>query len=74
MSNVIKCRCGLQMTEDEFRHHYTNCNPFKNQFREVDKSLGDALKAQGSQVENLPLLKFLLKSYISLLDQKISEK
>lgn len=69
--SMILCKCGLNMREDEFKHHFQKCSDFKKNFSTFDKEIGNLLKKFIGEKDNLKILKFLLKSYISLLERKI---
>lgn len=69
--SMIFCKCGLNMSESDFKHHFQKCTEFKKKFSPFDKELGNLLKKYTGDKDNLKILKFLLKSYISLLERKI---
>lgn len=69
--STIICKCGIKMDEEEFKHHFQKCTEFKKTFSKFDKNLGVLLKQYTLENDNLKIIKFLLKSYISLIDRKI---
>ena len=70
--STFLCKCGIKMGEEEFKHHFQKCTEFKKTFSKLDKNLGALLQQYTSENDNLKIIKFLLKSYISLIDRKIA--
>lgn len=73
MSDTIKCKCQIDFDEDSFKKHFARCAKFKEVFREFDTEYGQLLKKYSQPPENLYILKFLLKQYIVVIENKISK-
>ena len=67
------CECGEEFNEDDFAKHFGTCNDFKMQFKEFDQKFGELLKAYSEPKERLIIVKFLLKQYISVIEQKLKQ-
>lgn len=67
----LKCKCGNVLNEEQFAIHFHQCPEFKNSFRKFDSTFGELLKSFAEPKENLPIIRFLLKQYINVLDKKI---
>ncbi len=73
MSEKIICKCLSEFNEDSFKLHFSKCPKFKEAFREFDSEYGQLLKKYSQPHENLPILKFLLKQYINVIENKIKK-
>ena len=73
MSEKIKCKCQTEFDEELFKHHFSKCGKFKEAFKEFDSEYGLLLKKYSQPPENLPILKFLLKQYIVVIECKINK-
>lgn len=71
MSETIKCKCLSEFEEESFKTHFSKCPKFKEAFREFDNEYGLLLKKYSQPPDNLPILKFLLKQYIGVIELKI---
>ena len=69
----IKCKCMVEFEESEFKKHFSKCSKFKEAFKEFDSEYGLLLKKYANPPDNLPILKFLLGQYVSVLDGKIQK-
>ena len=69
----IKCKCLVEFEEPEFKKHFSKCGKFKEAFKEFDSEYGLLLKKYANPPDNLPILKFLLGQYVSVLDGKIQK-
>ena len=67
----IKCKCQKKMKESDFKSHFQTCKDFRNTFKTFDIKFGEILKQFSEPSENLPIIRFLLYQYISVLDRKI---
>ena len=67
----LKCSCGQEFFEEEFKKHYTQCQPFIKQFKELDIIFGDLLKLYSEPKDNLLIIKFLLEQYMKVIDKKL---
>jgi len=73
MSDIIKCKCQSYFDEENLKSHFSKCSKFKECFKEFDSEYGQLLKKYSQPPENLPVLKFLLKQYIVVIDNKIKK-
>lgn len=73
MSEIIRCKCLTDFDEETFKTHFSKCSKFKEAFREFDNEYGQLLKKYSQPPENLPILKFLLKQYINVIENKIKK-
>ena len=61
----IKCFCGNEYTENDFKAHFKKCELYINNFKELDLLIIKYLKNYDSL-----LVRFLLKRYIKLIESK----
>jgi len=73
MSEVIRCKCQTDYHEEQFKAHFSKCIKFKEAFKEFDNEYGQLLKKYSQPQENLLILKFLLKQYIVVIENKIKK-
>ena len=73
-SENIKCKCQKTMKVSEFKTHFQKCKDFRNTFKTFDHQFGEILKQFSEPSENLPIIKFLLFEYISVLNRKIQTR
>jgi len=73
MSEIIKCKCLTEFDEETFKSHFSRCHKFKEVFREFDNEYGQLLKKYSNPSDNLPILKFLLKQYIGVIEMKMKK-
>ena len=73
MSDIIRCKCQNEYDDETFKSHFSQCVKFKEAFREFDNEYGQLLKKYSHPPENLPILKFLLKQYIVVIENKIKK-
>ena len=71
LEKEIRCKCGNVMPEDDFRIHFKKCAFFKKAFRKFDESFSLLLKDFSEPKDNLLIIRFLLKEYITVLSKKI---
>ena len=67
------CECGEEFLESEFISHFNLCNKFKIFFKDFDTKLSQLLIEYSKPKERLKIIKFLLKQYIIIIDNKIKE-
>ena len=67
------CECGEEFLESEFISHFNICNKFKIFFKDFDTKLSQLLIEYSKPKERLLIIKFLLKQYIIIIDNKIKE-
>ena len=67
------CECGEEFLESEFISHFNICNKFKIFFKDFDTKLSQLLIEYSKPKERLKIIKFLLKQYITIIDNKIKE-
>lgn len=67
----ITCPCKQNFTEDLFIRHYTKCDAFRGYFSEFDSKFGMLLKSYATEVENMLILRVLLKQYTVVIEKKI---
>ena len=67
------CECGEEFTEEEFKAHYNICNKFKINFKDFDSKLAQLLIENSKPKERLLIIKFLLKQYIFIIENKLKE-
>ena len=67
------CECGEEFLESEFISHFNICNKFKIFFKDFDTKLSQLLIEYSKPKERLKIIKFLLKQYIIIIDNKIKE-
>ena len=72
MSKKIKCCCQISFNEYVFKEHFLKCKSFKEKFKDFDNKLSLLLK-EYNNIEDLNYIKYLLKSFIKLIDYKIKE-
>jgi hypothetical protein len=71
--DIIKCKCSIGFTEDEFKDHFSRCSKFKEAFKEFDTEYGKLIKKFSNPPENLSILKFLMSQYVNKLEEKIQK-
>lgn len=67
------CECGEEFTEEEFKKHFNVCNKFKIHFKDFDSKLAKLLIEHSKPKERLLIIKFLLKQYIFIIENKIKD-
>ena len=67
----IKCECKQDFNENEFSNHIESCKVFKNVFNEFDSKIAFILKQFSISKERLFIIRFLLKKYINVIENKI---
>ena len=67
------CECGEEFTEEEFKTHYSICNKFKISFKDFDSKLAQLLIENSKPKERLLIIKFLLKQYIFIIENKLKD-
>ena len=67
------CECGEEFTEEEFKAHYNICNKFKIHFKDFDSKLAQLLIENSKPKERLLIIKFLLKQYIFIIENKLKD-
>ena len=72
MNTKIKCCCQISFNKYAFEEHFIKCESFKEKFKEFDNKLSLLLKDYNN-IEDLNYIKYLLKSFIKLIDYKIKE-
>lgn len=73
MSEIIRCKCLTEFDEEGFKKHFSKCPKFKEAFKEFDTEYGLLLKRFSQPPDNLPIIKFLLKQYIEVIDHRIKK-
>ena len=68
----IKCYCKNLFNKNDFEEHFKTCNPFIKKFKEFDSKLCLLLKDYNN-IEDLNFIKYLLKSFIKLINYKIEK-
>ena len=72
MPKLIKCCCNDSFNKNDFEEHFKKCKPFKEKFKEFDNKLCLFLNYFNNIVD-LNYIKYLLKSFIKLIDCKLKE-
>ena len=67
----IACPCSQKFNEEEFKKHFSSCQAFRSQFKVFDSRFGELLKLYSQPKEKLLIVKFLLKEYINVIDNKL---
>ena len=67
------CECGKEFMESEFKTHFHFCNQFKIFFKDFDSKISQLLIDYSKPKERLFIIKFLLKQYILIIDNKLKE-
>ena len=67
------CECGEEFTEEEFKRHFNACHKFKIHFKDFDTKLAQLLIENSKPKERLLIIKFLLKQYIFIIENKIKD-
>ena len=65
------CPCGKLFKEEDFSSHYKKCPEFKMNFKDFDLTIGNLFTKYSNPKRNLVTVKFLLKEYINVIDQKL---
>lgn len=71
LEKEIRCKCDEIMSETEFQKHFKKCDSFKKTFKKFDETFSALLKTFSEPKDNLLIIRFLLKQYISVLTKKI---
>ena len=69
----INCECGKTFEEKEFMKHFKNCEKLINKYKDFDCKIANCLKAYIKNKDNLIIIKFLFKRFISLLEHKLND-
>ena len=72
MNKYINCLCGKEYKENDFKKHFQKCRLFKEKFNKLDSNLSILLKINSNTKEDLIFLKFLLKRYIEIIENKLN--
>ena len=70
MDKKIKCCCKNLFNKNQFENHFKKCELFKQKFKQFDTKLVLLLK-EFKNIEDLNYVKYLLKSFIKLIDSKL---
>ena len=68
----IKCCCKNLFDKNVFKEHFKTCNLFKEKFKDFDCKLSLLLKDYNN-IEDLNLIKYLLRSFIKLINYKLEK-
>ena len=69
----LSCECGEEFSEEEFKKHYSSCHKFKIHFKDFDSKLSQLLIENSKPKEKLLIIKFLLKQYIYIIENKLKD-
>lgn len=72
-NDYIKCICGNEFKNKEFKKHFKKCNSFIKKFNKFDLKISLLLDEYLYNKENLFLIRFLFKKYLKKIDKKIVE-
>ena len=70
----INCKCGKIFDNIGFKKHFRNCTSFKEAFEKFDFKINMLLKEYISNAEDIFFIKFILKSYIHIIDKTPKNK
>ena len=70
--NII-CECKQNFNEEQFSKHFSSCKDFKLTFNDFDSKFSFLLKQFSEPKERLVIVRFLLKQYLNVIEQKISK-
>ena len=67
----ITCLCGGKFDKKEFKNHYRTCKRFIEKYKDFDLKISQILSQYFKYQKNSSIIKFLLKRYIKLIDNKM---
>ena len=73
MNTAIKCLCGIEYKNIDFKKHFKKCKIFTKYFKEFDLKISILLKNYANNKENLLIIKFLFKRYIKLINNELKK-
>lgn len=67
----LKCICGKETVESEFKDHFKKCREFKDYFTYFDSKLSIYIKSLSEKKENLLLVRYILNLYVDKIESKL---
>ena len=69
----LKCVCGQKFSNSEFNKHFSDCQLFKEKFRDFDNQIGKVLAAYSQTKDELLLARYLLNMYSLVIERKLEK-